>query len=146
MGRLSRPLALQPALPADHSALTRGIPTGLRYSALGTVHRTLAKLKTTVTRLRGVRQDKTGHWCRGPYIEWGPYCIVNRIPPYIEPYRIDIYDTPQNAAGSLAFGQTALSASRQPDWRFRYSTILFRFTPVSSLYCYNQQTIRLTTH
>ena len=90
--------------------------------------------------------SKTGHWCRGPYIQWGLYRIVHRIPPYIEPYRIDIYDTPQNAAGSLAFGQTALCASRQPDWKFRYQAILFRFSPVLSLFCCNQQTIRLTTH
>ena len=56
-------------------------PAGLRYLALGTRQRTLAR-HNPVTRLAGTRQDKTGHWCRGPYIKWGPYCIVNRIPPY----------------------------------------------------------------
>ena len=53
-------------------------PAGLRYSALGTRQGTLAR-HNPVTRSAGTRQDKPHHWCRGPYIQWGPYCIDNRI-------------------------------------------------------------------
>ena len=58
LGRLSRPLALQPALPAGRTARTRGTPR--RVAVLGFRHkaRDVGKAQTTVTRLRGVRQAR----------------------------------------------------------------------------------------
>ena len=58
LGHLSRPLALQPALPAGHTARTRGIPR--RVAVLSSRHkaRDVGKAQTTVTRLRGVRQAR----------------------------------------------------------------------------------------
>ena len=58
LGRLSRPLALQPALPAGHTARTRGIPR--RVAVLDSRHkaRDVGEAQTTVTRSAGVRQAR----------------------------------------------------------------------------------------